>query len=96
MPETLLVGAVREDVARLHEHVEKVDGKVDTMAIQIAVMDSHVTRMTKEQSETGAKIKEVDAKVEKLTNLKFQVLGGVGVISFLLFVAAELLRVFFH
>lgn len=95
MPESiqpLLVG----ELTRLRDHMETVDGKVDTMAVQIAVLDTHVTKMTKDGSETTIKLEKIDAKVEELRNLKFQVLGGMGVISFLLFIAAEALRVWFH
>jgi len=88
--------SLRDDVARLHEHVEKVDDKVDTMALQVAVNDTHVTRMVKEQTETNAKLEKLDAKVEKLNSLKAQLLGGVAAIGFVVTLVVELLRIWFH
>ena len=88
--------SLRDDVARLHEHVEKVDGKVDTMAVQVAVNDTHVTRMIKEQAETNTKIDRLDAKIEKLDSLKAQLLGGIAVIGFIVTVVVETLRIWFH
>jgi hypothetical protein len=91
-----IVTTIRQDVARLHEHVERVDNKVermddkvDTMCVQFGVLDTHVTNMLKEQARTTEQVGE-------LRNLKFQVLGGMGVIGFLLFLAAEALRILFH
>ena len=95
-----VIVALREDVARLHEHVAKADDKLDTQSVQMAVLDSHVTRMTKEQADTAAQVKEVDGKVDEITRkvekLTNKVLGGMAVISAFAFVAAELLRIWFH
>ena len=95
-----MVGALRQDVARLHEHVEKVDDKMDAQSMQMAVLDTHVTRLIKERSETDLKVDAVEGKVDavdrKVDQLTNKVLGGMAVISFILFVAAELIRIWFH
>ena len=88
-----MVVALREDVARLHEHVEtkvdQVNSKVDTMAVQYAILDTHVTKIIKEVAESRAQL-------GTLLNLRSQLLGGVAVIGFVITAIFEIMRIWFH
>lgn len=99
-PQSLLIVTIRDDVARLHEHASEADKKLDAAALQIAVMDTHVTRMVKDQSETDTKIVTVEAKVDavdkKVDKLLNKILGGMSVIGVVVTAIVELLRIWFH
>ena len=96
---TALTGEVKATTSKLgdlHEHVEKIDTKVDTMSIQIAVMDTHVTKMTKENAETREQLGEFREELGEFRNLKAQLFGGMAVMGFIVTAIVEVLRIWFH